>query len=85
MEIKMFNASVLATTLLLTLTPASPVAPSTAQALQISYGPEVAEITCFLSGEKTSGMNKICFYDCLGSEAAITIKNYELCPLTIKR
>ncbi len=81
----MFNASVVATTLLLTLTPASPVSQSTDPALQISNGPEVAEITCFKTGEKTSGMNKICYYDCMGSEAAITVKNYELCPLSIKR
>jgi hypothetical protein len=43
-----------------------------------------AEITCFKTGEKTSGMNKICFYDCLGSEAAITVSAVELCPLSIK-
>lgn len=42
-------------------------------------------MTCFKTGERTSGMNKICFYDCLGSEAAITISSVELCPLTIER
>jgi hypothetical protein len=40
-------------------------------------------VTCFKSGEKTSGFNKICFYDCLGSERAITIGSTQLCPLTI--
>ena len=40
---------------------------------------------CFSSGERTSGMNKICYYDCLGGQAAITIKSYELCPLSINR
>ncbi|WP_202379266.1 hypothetical protein [Mesorhizobium sp. 131-2-5] len=39
--------------------------------------------TCFKTGERDAGMNKICYYDCLGSEAAITIKSYELCPLSI--
>ena len=39
--------------------------------------------TGFLKGEKISGMNKICYYDCLGGEVAITIKSTELCPLTI--
>ena len=39
--------------------------------------------TAFLKGEKTSGMNKICFYDHLGSEVAITISATSLCPLTI--
>ena len=41
--------------------------------------------TCFKSGERTSGMNKICYYDCMGSTAAITISSVELCPRTINR
>lgn len=44
-----------------------------------------SNITCFKSGENISGMNKICFYDCLGSAVAITIKSIELCPLSIKQ
>lgn len=39
--------------------------------------------TCFKTGERSSGMNIICYYNCLGSEANITIKSYELCPLSI--
>jgi len=42
-------------------------------------------VVCFAKGERVSGMNKICYYDCLGSEAAITIKSYQLCPLQINR
>lgn len=42
-------------------------------------------VTCFFIGEQTSGMNKICYYDCLGSTAAITISAVQLCPLTIRR
>lgn len=38
---------------------------------------------CFKTGEQVSGMNKICFYDCLGSAKAITIGSVELCPLSI--
>lgn len=45
---------------------------------------EVA-VLCFLQGESVSGFNKICFYDCLGSQAAITIGSTELCPLNINR
>ena len=41
--------------------------------------------TCFKTGERISGMNKICYYNCLGSEAAITIGSVELCPLTIEK
>lgn len=39
--------------------------------------------TCFFKYEQISGMNKICFYDCLGSASAITISSVKLCPLTI--
>ena len=42
-------------------------------------------MTCFKTDEQISGMNKICFYDCLGSQAAITISSVGLCPLTIDR
>lgn len=41
--------------------------------------------TCFKTGESTSGMNKICYYDCLGSPAAITISSTSLCPLSINQ
>ncbi len=37
----------------------------------------------FFKYERISGMNKICVYDYLGSDVAITIKSYQLCPLTI--
>lgn len=47
--------------------------------------PAKAEVTCFYKSEKISGMNKICYYDCLGSAAAITIKSTQLCPLNIKQ
>ncbi|MGB9153021.1 MAG: hypothetical protein WCD70_08030 [Alphaproteobacteria bacterium] len=40
-------------------------------------------LLCFAKGEQISGLNKICFYDCAGSGTAITVKSYELCPLTI--
>lgn len=42
-------------------------------------------MTCFSKGEQVSGMNKICYYDCLGSTVAINVNSYELCPLTIDR
>ena len=42
-------------------------------------------VMCFFSHEYISGMNKICIYDCLGSEAAITISSVQLCPLNINR
>lgn len=42
-------------------------------------------LTCMKSGEMTSGMTKVCYYNCLGSTVAITIKSVQLCPLTINR
>ncbi|WP_339645546.1 hypothetical protein [uncultured Porticoccus sp.] len=40
---------------------------------------------CSKSGEQTSGRNKICYYNCMGSTVAITISNPGICPLTINR
>lgn len=40
--------------------------------------------TCFKKSEATSGFNKICYYDCLGSLTARNIGSAELCPLTIE-
>ncbi len=37
----------------------------------------------FFKYERVSGMNKICVYDHLGSEVAITISSIKLCPLSI--
>ena len=44
-----------------------------------------AATLCFYTGERTSGTNKLCSYDCAGSEAVITLKAYEVCPTTINR
>lgn len=41
--------------------------------------------TCFFKSEQTSGLNKICFYDCPSGAASITVKSTQLCPLNIKR
>ena len=38
--------------------------------------------TGFLSGEQTSGMNKICYYDVLGSTHTLNVASYEICPVT---
>ena len=46
--------------------------------------PVVPVVTCFKTGEQEAGMNKICYYDCLGSPAAITIRATQLCPLSIQ-
>ncbi len=38
---------------------------------------------CHNTGEENTGINKICYYDCLGNRSAITIKSYQLCPISI--
>ena len=38
---------------------------------------------CFYSGEQVSGMNKICYYDCVDGTKAITISSVALCPMSI--
>jgi len=51
-----------------------------AVSLSIGSSPVFA---CFLSGERTSGMNKICYYDCVSGTRAITISSVALCPLSL--
>jgi hypothetical protein len=41
--------------------------------------------SCFYKSEETSNMNKICYYDCMGSKAAITIAFTAICPQTLSR
>lgn len=38
----------------------------------------------FLKSSVVTGLTKICYYDYLGSQYAITIKATEICPLTIR-
>ena len=46
--------------------------------------PQIAMV-CFYDSETTSGMNKICYYNCLGSLAAVTLGFTEICPMSIDR
>lgn len=41
--------------------------------------------TCFYRSEARSGMNKICYYNCLGSAYAITIGAAQICPISTSR
>ena len=38
----------------------------------------------FYVGESTQGLNKVCYYDHLGSIVAITVEATDICPLTIE-
>lgn len=40
---------------------------------------------CTSNGERVDGLNKICFYKCPSGDAAITIKSYQVCPVSLRR
>lgn len=44
-----------------------------------------AASACFLSGEQTSGLNKICYYNCVSGTRAITVNAVSLCPLSLSQ
>jgi hypothetical protein len=48
------------------------------------YAAAAHACTAFFKYERTSGMNKICVYNHLGSDYAITVSNISLCPLNIQ-
>lgn len=52
--------------------------------LMVVASPSASQTMCFGNGERVSGMNKICSYDCLGSPRETTIGAAQLCPLSIK-
>jgi hypothetical protein len=41
--------------------------------------------TCFSKGERTEGMNKVCYYTCPSGGYAITIASYQVCPVSVQR
>jgi hypothetical protein len=43
-----------------------------------------SSISCFKINERTSGTNKICSYNCMGSEVTRNIKSTQICPMSIK-
>lgn len=42
-----------------------------------------SKIQCFKSGERVSGTNKICSYNCMGSEVTTNVASTRICPLSI--
>ena len=41
-------------------------------------------LSCFKKSESTSGTNKICIYNCMGSDVAVNVRSTQLCPMSIK-
>ena len=37
-------------------------------------------MVCTKSGQRASGLTKICYYDCAGWEGAIKVNTYDACP-----
>ena len=52
---------------------------SSAVASERSVKPYGLGLLCMKSGDHSSGLTKICYYDCGGSEAATTVDVYEAC------
>ena len=46
------------------------------------HNPKASKMSllCTKSGQQTSGLTKVCYYDCGGAEGAITVKAYDSCP-----
>jgi hypothetical protein len=44
-----------------------------------------SSMSCFKKSESTTGTNKICIYNCMGSDVAINVKSTRLCPMSIKK
>lgn len=36
----------------------------------------------YLKGEQSNGMNKICYYDVLGSTYTLNVPSHQICPVT---
>ncbi len=61
-----------------------PVAWRLSLALLLIWSPCAVAQTAFKTGEKQTGMTKQCFYRFAASEYTRTVKNIELCPLSIQ-
>jgi hypothetical protein len=55
-------------------------APATAEEIPHGAKPSKMAMFCNKSGQQTSGLTKVCYYDCGGAEGAITVKPYDACP-----
>jgi len=42
--------------------------------------PSTVAIFCTNSGQQVSGLTKVCYYNCVGGERAMTTTAYESCP-----
>jgi hypothetical protein len=54
-------------------------APAIAEEAPRTARPSRMAMFCTKSGQQTSGLTKVCYYDCAGSEGAIAVKAYDHC------
>ena len=40
---------------------------------------------CSAAGQQTSGLNTVCYYQCPSGMAAMTIRSYQICPVSLSR
>ena len=84
---KTIQAMALAAVAALYMTPepsAPPVASPAIAGPTSNPADQYLAVHCPKVSEQTSGMNKICFYNCVGSMTAITIGAAQMCPLMIQ-
>jgi hypothetical protein len=80
-------AMALAAVAALSMTPEPPAATVASPAIAgpaSNHADQQLAMSCPKVGEQTSGMNKICLYNCVGSMTAVTIGAAQLCPLSIQ-
>ena len=56
------------------------VTPALAEDVPVSGKSSRARLLCLKSGERTEGLNKICYFNCGNSERAIRVLAYDPCP-----
>ena len=49
----------------------------------VSSSSSSSKVQCFKSGERVSGTNKICSYNCMGSEVTTNVASTRICPMSI--
>jgi hypothetical protein len=60
-------------------------APAIAEESAHTAKPPRTALICKKFSQRTSGLTRICYYDCGGSEGAVTTKTYEPCPRWMPR
>jgi hypothetical protein len=71
--------------ILLALAVFTVAAPAIAEEPPHTAKPSRTALICKKFSQQTSGLTRICYYNCGGSEGAVTTKTYEPCPKWMPR